>query len=238
MKRHWPVIIFLVLGFVAARQHASLNSIRFEQASLTTELATLAHADPVHDTSAGFPPEISDAELESLRQSARRVYRLRGDVTMAQQQLDKLAPIVTNLTARLQARTNQIAKVTAPDFPPGYISRNELADRGNATPEAALETVWWALSHGNSQRLMELTAEMIGQTIPDDTKSADKELAMFRGFPGYRIVRKQNTGDKVLLGIETVPGARVVDFGLIHTNDQWFFVEESFRNALQGDSGN
>lgn len=238
MKHHWPVIILLVLGFAATRQQASLKKAQNARRSLNTELASLNRLDQAQDTTIDTQAEINGDEWEQLRQRARRVYQLRGDVTMAQQQLDKLTPVVANLTARLEARTNQLSQAATPEFPPGYIPRNELADRGNATPEAALETVWWALSHGNGQRLMELVFEMIGQKVPDIGSNPDQGLSMFRGFPGYRIVRRKSAGDKVSLGMETAPGARVVDFELVRTNGQWYFSEESFRNALQGASGN
>jgi len=234
MKLYWPLLIVVILAMVSIRRGSSLAAHRDENLKLAGQLATVDVPLAAPDSINGAVPVVDKTELQSLGDEASRVHRLRGEVTLAQQRFDNLAPTIAKLAAKLRARTNQTEREPAPEFPPGYIPRHELADRGNATPDAALETFWWALSHGNGPRLFSVTAEMAGQTIPEDaTGGNDSFMYMFRSFPGYRISTRGNAGsNQVVLRLETAPGAKVVDMVLIATNGQWLVSASSLENAF------
>lgn len=225
MKRHWPALILALLAILVFRRVSSFGSVRQEGAQLATQLESLATANATAIPAQSTVGQPSAADLEQLHQRAARVYRLRGDVTMAQEELDKLAPTVTNLAARLQARTNQLEKQPEPEFPPGYLPRNELANRGNATPESAVETFLWAFTQGDFGTLKSLVVELENEPEQDPVgnQRRNQEIkSMFARFPGYRIVtREQFAPDKVKFAIETAPGSSTFDFILVLQNGFW-----------------
>lgn len=234
MKRHWPAIILVLLAVVTTRRASSLNTHRDEHRQLSEELASIqATADQTG------PPEtkataLDSAGLQSLRDGAFRVHQLRGEVTLAQQRFGNLAPLVTNLAAKLNARTNQVETGPSPEFPPGYFPRHALADRGTATPEAALETFWWAMSHGNLPKLFAVSAEAAGQPVPENPNREDDFTQLFRNFPGYQVVKRENgAAGQLVIGLRTAPGARVVDMILVPTNGQWLVSIQSLQKAFE-----
>lgn len=238
MKRHWPILIVVVLVILAAKHHLSLGAGRSEHQQFTTQLAALNASHGVSDGVAPQMSEMTAAELQALRDRAFRIHQLRGEVTLAQQRFDNLAPLVTNLAAKVHARTNQAAPDPAPEFPPGYFPRHELADRGNATPEAALETFWWAMSRGNLPKLFAVAAETAGQPVPENpNREDDGFLQMFRSFPGYQVVKRENgPAGRLVMGLQTAPDARVVDMILVPTNGQWLVSIESLQKAFEDSS--
>ena len=237
MKHHWPILIVLVLAVMAVKRQASLGAGRSEHEQLTTQLASLNATNNISNVAAKTAPDMGAAELAALREQAFRIHQLRGEVTLVQQRFGNLAPLVTNLMAKLNARTNQVETGPAPEFPPGYFPRHELADRGTATPEAALETFWWAMSHGNLPKLFAVSAEMVGQPIPENPNREDDFTQLFRNFPGYQVVKRENgAAGRLVMGLQTAPGARVVDIILVPTNGQWLVSVESLQKAFEDSS--
>lgn len=236
MKRHWLVVIVAVLAVIAAKRQGSLGAGRSEHQQLTVRLASLNASGNVSDADRTTAPRMAEADLRALREQAFRIHQLRGEVTLAQQRVGNLAPLITNLAAKLSARTNQVEAGPAPEFPPGYFPRHALADRGTATPEAALETFWWAMSHGNLPKLFAVSAETAGQPVPENPNGEDDGfLQMFRSFPGYQVVKRENgAAGQLVMGLQTAPGARVVDMIMVPTNGQWLVSIESLQKAFEG----
>lgn len=237
MKRHWPLVVVLVLVLTLGRRAATLQELQASHGQLIAGQASLAKLPAVPTATDPTAATMSAAELKALRDAAFRVHQLRGEVTLAQQRIDNLAPIITNLAARVHARTNLIAAAITPEFPPGYLPRHELADRGNATPEAALETFWWAMSHGNLPKLFAVSMEMAGQSVPENPNREDDFTQLFRNFPGYQVVKRENgPAGKLVMGLRTAPDARVVDLILVHTNGQWLVSVESLQKVFEDSS--
>lgn len=238
MNRHWPVLIVLVLAVVAVERQASSGAGRSEHRQLTARLASLGAGGGVSDVATNPAPQLGTADLQALRERAFRVHQLRGEVTLAQQRFDNLAPLVTNLANKLHARTNAVENEPTPEFPEGYLPRHKLADRGTATPEAALETFWWAMSRGNLPKLFAVSAETAGQPVPENPNREDDGFTyMFRTFPGYQVVKQENgAAGQLVMGLRTAPGARVVDMILVLTNGQWLVSVESLQKAFEGSS--
>lgn len=235
MKRHWPILIVVMLAVMAVKRQASVGADQSNHQQQTTRLASLNASYSVPDAVTNTAPQMEAVDLQALRDDAFRIHQLRGEVTLTQQRFDNLTPLVTDLAAKLHARTNQVETAQAPEFPPGYFPRHELADRGNATPEAALETFWWAMSTGNLPKLYAVAAEMAGQPVPENpSREGDGFTHMFRSFPGYQIVKRENgAAGQWVIGMRTAPGAMVVDMILIHTNGQWLVSLDSLRKAFE-----
>jgi hypothetical protein len=86
-----------------------------------------------------------------------------------------------------------------PPAPGSYITKKQLANVGYSTPEAALETVTWALMSANYDKTIESFAPDLQTEMkkdPNDRKNF--ESAMKRGAPsfkGMRIVAKKTIAD-------------------------------------------
>lgn len=238
MKRHWPMLIVATLAVMAVKRQTSVDAGHSDYQELTTRLASLNMGHSVPDVATKPAPQMEAVDLQALRDDAFRIHQLRGEVTLAQQRVGNLTPLVTNLAAKLHARTNEVENLPAPEFPPGYFPRHELADRGTATPEAALETFWWAMSTGNLPKLYAVAAESAGQPAPENPDQQDDSFEQrFRSFPGYQIVKRENSATgQLVIGLKTAPEARVVDMILIHTNGQWLVSINSLGKAFEGDS--
>ena len=236
MKRHWPILIIVVLAVMAVKRQASVSADQSDYQQLTARLASLNTSGDVSGVATNPVPQMEAVDLQALRDDAFRVHHLRGEVTLARQRFENLAPLVTNLAAKLYARTNVVDKEPTPEFPPGYLPRHELTDRGTATPEAALETFWWAMSRGNLPRLFAVAAETAGQPVPENPGGeGDGFTHMFRSFPGYQVVKRDNgAAGRLVIGLQTAPGARVVDMILVPTNGQWLVSIESLQKAFEG----
>jgi hypothetical protein len=239
MKRHWPILALVVLLAMVARRQSTLTDQREASDRLAAELQSLDERGG--ETGAlGEPASLSQIDLAALRERASRVHRLRGEVTLAQQRFDHLEPVVAKLAAQLTARTNQTDSSPAPEFPPGYVPRHQFADRGTATPDAAVETFWWALGSGNFERFSQVVLEAQGPTHPNDAE-AKQFASIFRRIPGSQIVSREIVdGGRNTVGLETAPDSQVFHLMLVSTNNQWWISmnqSESFARAIGGMGG-
>ena len=86
-----------------------------------------------------------------------------------------------------------------PPVPGIYISKKLLADVGYSTPEAALETMTWAIVNANYDKTVESFApEMQAKMKKDPNDRKNVESAMKRGgsfFKGMQIVAKKTISD-------------------------------------------
>src|SRR5690606_5797990 len=124
MKRHWPILIVVVLAAMAVKRQASVDAGHSDYQQLTARLASLNTSGDVSDVATNTAPQMEAAELKALRDAAFRIHQLRGEATLAQQRFDNLAPLVTNLATKLHTRTNAVDKEPVPEFPPGYFPRH------------------------------------------------------------------------------------------------------------------
>jgi hypothetical protein len=85
-----------------------------------------------------------------------------------------------------------------------YITGAELVDAGNTTPEAALESVFWAMANGNYDAVIASFVPQVRKEAKgwygDKTKFAAQARRSFASFKGLQIlVRKTMADDKVEL---------------------------------------
>lgn len=198
------LLFALALGTVVFRQQRDLAHLRDElgnlQAAATQREAVKAAAARAGPAAVGKP--LSEPEkLELLR--------LRSAVTRLQQRLKELAPVKAE-NENLRQRVGQAGAGGAGlvPLPAGYVKRPEARFVGAATPEAALQSFFWALAQRDTNVLMQLLS-------PDAAEEFQRELEL-RGaeafwkeslLPGFRIVEvEQKAGDHAVLKVEILPG--------------------------------
>jgi len=146
-------------------------------------------------------------EVEKLRNETRELHKLRDEVRQLREQksdLDKLRA----QNQQLRARTNRDGGPTsrAADARP-LVTKEMLADTGWASPEAALETFFWAFRERNASRVRACFSEEAGGELREDTD--EQVLAgatnLMDNFEGFQIVaRKVVSENEINLGIRVV----------------------------------
>src|SRR5260221_1703044 len=152
-----------------------------------------------------------NAEIAGLRSANEDLLILRNEVG----QLRSQAPLVANLRAenqRLAFEVKSIAEGKAPRLSEmeGYVAKGAWSNAGFASPEAAMQTFFWALREGQFDQIA-------GCFSPDERRSLEKGLAQKpkeesgRSFQeemgvarmgGYRITEREQTAEgKVIVSI-------------------------------------
>lgn len=148
-------------------------------------------------------------ELERSRKDQAELLRLRGEIDPLRRQLESL---------KAQASQRPVdGKNTEPaNTPPGaYITKEQLANVGYATPEAALQTGFWAMIKGSYEQVIEgagpeaADTESKNPNTQRDFETSQKVMAPL--FKGMQVVAKKSLGDdkvelKVRVDADPIPG--------------------------------
>jgi hypothetical protein len=191
-------------GTYLVKQHEA-NRSRTENQSLMAQQESTANERDVALSSA----KATQDELERFRKDQSELIRLRGEVGPLRRQLE-----LQKAQARQQPAGTKTTEPAA--IPPGaYIMKEQLAHVGYATPEAALQTITWALMKGTYDQVNE------GLT-PDERANAAKDPKGREGFvasqkvmaplfKGFQIVAKKSLADdkvelKIKMDADPIPG--------------------------------
>lgn len=197
-------------GFLAQRN--SVARLRRENDRLTEELlATRQSASAAANTRS----ERQSAELERLRTEAREVHKLRNEINQLREGAKRLDELRTenrqlrtaNEQLRAMPRTGAAAAPAAAQ-PEGYYPKESWVFAGYSTPEAALQSIVWAMREGDTGTFLAgLTPEEVArmqegwgdkteaEISADSRKGADKIRAV-------RILERQAlSDDEIVLSI-------------------------------------
>jgi hypothetical protein len=213
------VLVALAIGTVAFRQQRDLAHLRGElgnlQAAATQRQAAKAGTAQAKPAAAGNT--LSESEkLELLR--------LRAEVTRLQQRLKELAPV--------KAENENLKKRVGPagaggaglvPLPAGYVKRAEARFVGAATPEAALQSFFWALEQRDTNTLLQLLSP---EAVEDFQRELDQrgpeDFWKESRIPGFRIVEvEQKASDHVVLKVEILPGEPPENMSLRWLENGW-----------------
>lgn len=208
-----PTILGLALtviavgGFVLARsQQRELAGFRSGRISEPAE-----HRVAPDSTDASAPMAAGGAESGAAPpEAAARVelMALRAKVTELQQRQRELAG-VSNENLRLRSSLAGVSNLVARGLPAGFTRLDDARNRGQATPEAALETFLWSTKSRDSNVFLALmpppAREFMARQIGE--QGADAFFREQGKAPGFRIVgRAENGTDDVELKVEVAPG--------------------------------
>jgi len=149
------------------------------------------------------------AELERLRKDQAELLRLRGEVGQMRRQLEPQKTQVRQQPAGGKPVESAIA-------PPGaYITKDQLAHVGYATPEAALQTITWAMMKASYEQVNEGLAPEELASEAKDPKGREgfeaRRKVMAPLFKGFQVVAKKLLSDekvelKVKMDADPFPG--------------------------------
>ena len=190
----------VALGVLWSRQRQQLRSLRAELESVRWAPAAEAQSPDAAEAVSGTVPLSPDERVERMR--------LRSGVTDLRQR-QRLSGEITNRHTELLARLAAVSNRATARLPQDYKRSSEVVNRGHATPEAAVETLVWAIAHRDPVVFV--------ASFPDaEASSLGKQLkemgvpAFFQEvpkIPGFRVVRREESGpDEVTLHLELAPG--------------------------------
>jgi TolA-binding protein len=163
-------------------------------------------------------------EAEKLRQDNQELPKLRNDVRQLRRQKEELE--------RLRAENNRLrssqatAGSQAASMPPDFIPKSALGDAGLGSPEATVQTFFWAMCQGNLDRLTQCM--LAGRTALNPGRQQDLEskrrqiVEGMSSFAGFRIAERQDISeDEVVLSLQSAVGGTVMPMKLKRVRTEW-----------------
>jgi len=153
------VLLLAALIAIGVWERTSLAGLHAENAALREQQSS---AQAFADENAALAKRLGESPRSALEGTKSELLRLRNEVRrLRSTQIDP---------ARLRAENDKLAadlksgKIHPPRLAdqPGFVARDKWANVGNATPEAALQTVLHAMSTGNLDLLMESVSVIEG----------------------------------------------------------------------------
>jgi hypothetical protein len=197
-----PLLVLIVAaisaGITYIVQHHQADLLRQENRDLIAKQEKLAK-----ERDSALESERSRTnELEQLRKHQNELLRLRGELSQLRRQLEP-----QKAQAGLQPAVGNKAPQAVSHAPGSYIGKDELAPVGYATPEAALETITWAMINGTYEQMTEgASPEIVAGELKDPKgreqfEAGQKMLAPV--FKGMQILAKKTLEeDRVELKIK------------------------------------
>lgn len=148
----------------------------------------------------------TDVEANLNQEEQMELLRLRGEYARLHQRQRELAPLQAENKALLArvAAAQANAKPGAVALPPGYLKRQDARFAGFGTPEAALESLFWATANRDTNTLLHLMPHLTNQIYGAEAEKYWKQIGM---VPGFRILKNEPRSDSsVSLTIEILPG--------------------------------
>lgn len=211
-------------GFVYSRnQQSQLQRLRASHATLAAEAVLRGAADsrPDGNTRIASPTDAAPAAgapASPLSPAERQeLMHLRSQVTELKQRQRALAG-VTNENVRLNSQLRSASNYFGGAVPRGYLRREAAQLRGASSPEAALESLLWAVQHRDLGQLQNVFAHP-EQLEQDRGESFFREAGKL--LRGYRILRRKDPADVVaVLEVELGP-ATTTEVQLTLQDGRW-----------------
>ena len=179
---------------------------------------------------------IENAELDALRATNDGIQKL----ILANKDLPRLRNDIRRLrqeaveAAKLRGETQVLAGNSEPGGKqPDFVTHASLHDAGLLTPEATIQTFFYALTQGDYERMAECQGVQGPLPLADPENQKSNTQLEFAEFPGYQIAAMTNVApDEVDIGVQTTLGGMVVTFKLKSRagdggNIQWIISEHT-----------
>lgn len=214
---------------LAVTQRTRIGAARADLARLEAA-ASVPAGKPARARGDSATPE----EIARLRAANREIYKLRGEISQAREKRRSLE--------RMEAENAQfrekIARLKAnPDAAKPQPSA--FSNKGQSTPEAAVETTFWSMHQGDLETLSRLmpmaTAELERMPAEEKTNNLTMLRAMAAMIEKLEFTElKYESSDEALLGVRFTPragspglaGREQTTFVLRRTNNVWQIVRE------------
>lgn len=226
MKTMIGLLMALALAGVVAAVVLEQNAIgaaRAEQKVLTSESEEARRLTAQNQGIEKLRAE--NEEVVKLREENKELLKLRNEVRRLRRDAEGLGQLRSE-NQGLEARLKSVSQPGQPvEIPADYIKRDALMDAGQATPEATVQTFFWAQCQGKIERAAD--CELSGRDYKDWTaeereKEGKRMADGFRNFSGFRIAGKHEISpDEVELDLQSNPGGSTMPMKLKRTDAGW-----------------
>jgi hypothetical protein len=209
-------------------QRNSIAALREKNVELRQQAA---EAESAARENRGAPQPVDDQEIQSLTETTKELPKLRNEVRQLRQQkpeLDKLQAENRELAAALKAAPKTTARrMTEAE---GFVLREKWAHAGFATPEATVQTFFWALANKDLRAWAQCISgkdglkmeQEIRESADGGAKRMETKFAEVANIQGFRIAeRKQIAEDKVELGLQAATGGQMLLMRLQLVDGEW-----------------
>jgi RNA polymerase sigma factor (sigma-70 family) len=185
-------------------------------------------------------------------QLSNLVAQARNSQTLSRDQLNELMRLrndVARLRDTAQSRANSpsaaVEKTTRPPNSTGggYIPKDQLANAGYATPEAALQTYMWAVMSGNYDQIIASMPPQAKAQLQNPEERAIYEQAFRAEMPHFQgmqmIAKKVRSDDLVEVEYVTFTEGKAPHIGIqqmVRIGNEWKF-HQSLGDSNWGNSG-
>jgi hypothetical protein len=179
------IMIFLVLGLMAAgllvNQRRGVALLQEQQASLKAAV-TAAQSDQASQPAPDLHgAEAAKEEMQRLRLNNQELHALRNDVRQLREQKAQLGGVIAQ---NKQLREEIIRREGFSSAPATVIEMARIRDAGFATPEAALETFFWAIRQQQFDRFIQVIAMPEAGAHPAAAEERQRQIELMKtGFP-------------------------------------------------------
>ena len=184
----------VVVPWISHQQ--TLDQLRQENQSLRQEIVQASQLAAENQRLSNALAHVKNAQELSSDQ-LRDLLRLRNEVGTLRRQTNELH-------AALPAAASKTGNPSAAaDTSAAWVPRDAWAFAGYATPEATYQTVWWAISSGDSNAVL-------AALHSDARKAFDQNPELigtimnrrdYKDIPGYRVLSKMGTDGEALLTV-------------------------------------
>jgi hypothetical protein len=211
--------VTVLASFAALRHQGQIRLLDEDVAALKRAYAAASaplQPDPRRDAS-----EVSPAGRSDLSETNRlELLRLRAEVIRLGQRQRELAPARTeNASLKARMATNAPA---AP--PPGWVRRAEARFTGAGSPEAALQSFFWAIEHRDTNALLQLMTDTQAEQMRKAIEAGERNdfWEESRLIPGFRIVGTEARSDtERVVKVEFIPGEQPAEIVVRRVGQDW-----------------
>jgi hypothetical protein len=216
----------VLLGIVATigLQHRAISRSRAANEALrgqTTEALPPAKADM---------SLVAPEEIDELRSANRELPKLRNEVRKLREEKRELEKLQLE-NERLASALKAAPKTSAPPLSEaeGFVLKQTWSKAGFATPEATVQTFFWAIANKDISVLTECVTgearksmEQGIQKSIEGGKSFEEQFEPLAKLQGFRVAeKKQIAENKIELGIQAAAGGRAMPMRLQLENGEW-----------------
>ncbi|MEP6662102.1 MAG: hypothetical protein ABJC04_00435 [Verrucomicrobiota bacterium] len=178
-----------------------------------------------------------NVEADKLRDANRELPKLRNEIRLLRDRAKEWKTVNEENERLKNAKINSVSSGTAPARPAGFLDKSELRDVGLNSPEATVQTYFWAMTQGNIPRLYECSERKRavfvspdgvpfthrGEITPEEAEKTRKEVIKeIKNFHGYGISEKKTISDDVVeVGLQSVNGGGVMKMTLKRIDGVW-----------------
>lgn len=201
-------LISVVSVLLVSLQHQQIGKLRATNASLQQSATEADQLRADLEKSAGVQAQDAAQQIEQLREENRDLLRLRGEVSQlndAKMEFQK----VSAENERLRGLVQNVAKPDSKAMKPIVIRMDSLSDHGHGTPEATVQTFFWAERDGSADELRRCVAPVRWTPMFDSISEQDRKRFFERVQHGLDqfisieiVARKDLNSTTVMLGLQ------------------------------------